>query len=73
MRLRAPLTAAALFATASIAAQAQARPMTPEDVAKLESVGADHVPESRHQLATPPVELISQSHFAGPAVPPVAS
>lgn len=39
MKLRAPLTAAALLATASIAAQAQARPMTPEDVAKIESVG----------------------------------
>lgn len=31
---------AALFAGASLAATAQARPMTPEDVAKLESVGA---------------------------------
>ena len=31
---------AALLATASIAATAQARPMTPEDVAKIESVGA---------------------------------
>lgn len=31
---------ATLFATASVAATAQARPMTPEDVAKLESVGA---------------------------------
>ena len=31
---------ATLFATASIAATAQARPMTPEDVAKIESVGA---------------------------------
>ncbi|MDG5749254.1 S9 family peptidase [Qipengyuania sp. XHP0207] len=39
MTLRAATTAAALLATASIAAQAQARPMTPEDVAKLESVG----------------------------------
>ena len=40
MTFRAPLTAAALLATASLAAQAQARPMTPEDVAKLEAVGA---------------------------------
>ena len=39
MTLRAPLTAAALLATASLTAQAQARPMTPEDVAKIESVG----------------------------------
>ncbi len=33
------LTAATLLASASIAATAAARPMTPEDVAKLESVG----------------------------------
>ncbi len=39
MILRAATTAATLLATASLAAQAQARPMTPEDVAKLESVG----------------------------------
>ena len=39
MSLRAATTAATLLATASLAAQAQARPMTPEDVAKLESVG----------------------------------
>ena len=31
--------AATLLATASLAATVQARPMTPEDVAKLESVG----------------------------------
>ena len=39
MTLRAPLTVATLLATASLAAQAQARPMTPEDVAKIEAVG----------------------------------
>ncbi|MBX7496923.1 S9 family peptidase [Qipengyuania sp. 6B39] len=39
MTLRAATFAATLLATASLAAQAQARPMTPEDVAKLESVG----------------------------------
>ena len=39
MTLRAPLTVAALLASASLAAQAQARPMTPEDVAKVEAVG----------------------------------
>ncbi|QYJ07034.1 S9 family peptidase [Qipengyuania flava] len=39
MTLRAPLTVAALLASASLAAQAQARPMTPEDVAKIEAVG----------------------------------
>lgn len=37
---RLTLTTAALFASASITATAQARPMTPEDVAKIESVGA---------------------------------
>ena len=31
--------AAALLGTVSVAATAQARPMTPEDVAKLEAVG----------------------------------
>ncbi|QIG53711.1 S9 family peptidase [Altererythrobacter sp. BO-6] len=36
---RLALTAATLFATVSITATASARPMTPEDVAKLESVG----------------------------------
>lgn len=37
---RLALTAVSLLASASIAATAYARPMTPEDVAKLESVGA---------------------------------
>ncbi|WP_108792017.1 prolyl oligopeptidase family serine peptidase [Erythrobacter sp. Alg231-14] len=37
---RIAITSAALLASVSIAATAQARPMTPEDVAKIESVGA---------------------------------
>ena len=37
---RTALTAASLFAGVSLAATAQARPMTPQDVAQLESVGA---------------------------------
>jgi dipeptidyl aminopeptidase/acylaminoacyl peptidase len=37
---RLTLTSAALLASVSIAATASARPMTPEDVAKIESVGA---------------------------------
>lgn len=37
---RLALTTSALLATVSIAATAHARPMTPEDVAKIESVGA---------------------------------
>ncbi len=51
MKFRAPLTAAALLATASIAAQAQARPMTPEDVAKLESVGTIAVSPDGSRIA----------------------
>ena len=39
MTLRAPLTAAALLGTALLAAQGQGRPMKPEAVALLESVG----------------------------------
>lgn len=38
-RIRAATVTATLLATASIAATAQARPMTPEDVAKVESIG----------------------------------
>jgi len=37
---RITLTSAALLATVSLAATAQARPMTPEDVAKIEAVGS---------------------------------
>ncbi|AWW75713.1 S9 family peptidase [Erythrobacter sp. KY5] len=37
---RLTVVTAALFATASLTATAHARPMTPEDVAKIESVGA---------------------------------
>ena len=51
MTFRAPLTAAALLATASLAAQAQARPMTPEDVAKLEAVGAIAVSPDGSRIA----------------------
>ena len=51
MTLRAPLTAAALLATASFAAQAQARPMTPEDVAQLESVGTIAVSPDGSRIA----------------------
>ena len=38
--LRVTLTAATLLASVSFAATAAARPMTPEDVAKLEAVGS---------------------------------
>ena len=51
MTFRAPLTAAALLATASLAAQAQARPMTPEDVARLESVGTIAVSSDGSRIA----------------------
>ena len=54
MTFRAPLTAAALLATASLAAQAQARPMTPEDVAKLEAVGAIAVSTAAASPTPPP-------------------
>ncbi len=42
---------ATLFASVSIAATAQARPMTPEDVAKIESVGAVSVAPDGSRIA----------------------
>ena len=51
MTFRAPLTAGILLATASLAAQAQARPMTPEDVARLESVGTIAVSSDGSRIA----------------------
>lgn len=48
---RLALSAATLFASVSIAATAAARPMTPEDVAKLESVGAIAVSPDGSRIA----------------------
>ncbi|WP_407874961.1 S9 family peptidase [Qipengyuania nanhaisediminis] len=48
---RLTLTAATLLATVSVAATAQARPMTAEDVAKLESVGAIAVSPDGNRIA----------------------
>ena len=48
---RLAIATATLFASVSIAATAQARPMTPEDVAKLESVGAMVVSPDGSQIA----------------------
>ncbi|MCA0909654.1 S9 family peptidase [Qipengyuania gaetbuli] len=50
-RIRRTVLAAGLLATASIAAQAQARPMTPEDVAALESVGTVAVSPDGRSIA----------------------
>ena len=49
--LRRLAVATGLLATASIAAQAQARPMTPEDVAALESVGTVAVSPDGSRIA----------------------
>lgn len=51
MTLRRCALAATLLATASLAAQAQARPMTAEDVAKLESVGTIAVSPDGSRIA----------------------
>ena len=48
---RLAVSAATLFASVSIAATAAARPMTPEDVAKLESVGAIAVSPDGQRIA----------------------
>ena len=49
------LVFASLFASASlIAGAANARPMTPEDVAKLESVGTIAVSPDGRRIASPP-------------------
>lgn len=48
---RSAVSAALLLASASIAAQAQARPMTAEDVAKLESVGTVTVSPDGSRIA----------------------
>ena len=50
-RIRRTVLAAGLLATASIATQAQARPMTPEDVAALESVGTVAVSPDGRSIA----------------------
>ncbi|MEE4200694.1 S9 family peptidase [Erythrobacter sp.] len=54
---RIALASAALLAFASLAAGAQARPMTPEDVAKLESVGAIAVSPDGARIAYTSVSL----------------
>ena len=51
MTLRRAITTATLLASASLAAQVQARPMTPEDVAKLESVGTVAVSPDGSRIA----------------------
>ncbi|QZD90347.1 S9 family peptidase [Qipengyuania aurantiaca] len=51
MKLRPIALAASLLAGASITATAQARPMTPEDVAKLESVGTIAVSPDGSRIA----------------------
>ena len=51
MKIRTMALAASLLAGASITATAQARPMTPEDVAKLESVGAAAVSPDGSRIA----------------------
>ncbi len=51
MTLRRALATATLLATASLTAQAHARPMTPEDVAKLESVGTVAVSPDGSRIA----------------------
>lgn len=51
MLIRRSAMTAALLASASIAAQAQARPMTAEDVAKLESVGSIAVSPDGSRIA----------------------
>ncbi|MBX7482777.1 S9 family peptidase [Qipengyuania qiaonensis] len=51
MTLRVPLTAATLLASVSLAAQAQARPMTAEDVARLEGVGSIAVSPDGSRIA----------------------
>ncbi|MBX7535401.1 S9 family peptidase [Qipengyuania sp. GH1] len=51
MKLRPMAVAASLLASASIGATAQARPMTPEDVAKLESVGTIAVSTDGSRIA----------------------
>lgn len=51
MTHRRTFATATLLATASLAAQAQARPMTPEDVAKLESVGTIAVSPDGNRIA----------------------
>ena len=54
---RMALTAATLFASVSIAATASARPMTPEDVAKIESIGAIAVSPDGTRVAFTTVSL----------------
>ena len=54
---RMALTAATLLASVSIAATASARPMTPEDVAKIESIGAIAVSPDGSRIAYTTVSL----------------